>query len=71
MANPLSAEPADGATRVKARILGQTLGASLVAACFAFADAGGPALALAIGAAFAGVASVVSFVRLRVRPEAM
>jgi len=54
-----------------ARILGQTLGASLVAACFAFADAGGPALALAIGAAFAGVASVVSFVRLRVRPEAM
>ncbi|MEE7505168.1 MFS transporter [Methylobacterium mesophilicum] len=51
-----------------ARLLGQTMGAALVAACFGISDARGPALALGLGAAFAGVASVVSFLRLTVRP---
>lgn len=47
-----------------ARLLGQTLGAALVAACFAIAEAHGPALAMGLGAAFAGFASAVSFTRL-------
>ncbi len=49
-----------------ARLLGQTLGAALVAACFAIAEAHGPAVAMGLGAAFAGFASVVSFTRLAV-----
>jgi DHA2 family multidrug resistance protein-like MFS transporter len=52
-----------------ARLLGQTTGAALVAACFAIADARGPALALGLGGAFAGVASAVSFLRLTVRAQ--
>ncbi|WP_082501204.1 MULTISPECIES: MFS transporter [unclassified Methylobacterium] len=52
-----------------ARLLGQTTGAALVAACFAIADARGPALALGLGGAFAGVASAVSFLRLAVRVQ--
>jgi len=52
-----------------ARLLGQTTGAALVAACFAVSQAHGPTLALALGAASAGVASAVSFLRLAVRPE--
>lgn len=51
------------------RLLGQTMGAALVAACFAIADIHGPALALGLGAAFAAVASAVSFLRLTVRPD--
>ncbi|MGY2053080.1 MFS transporter [Methylobacterium sp. JK268] len=51
-----------------ARLLGQTVGAALVAACFGIAEAQGPALALGLGAAFAGAASLVSFSRLAVRP---
>ncbi|KQP34833.1 MFS transporter [Methylobacterium sp. Leaf100] len=51
------------------RLLGQTLGAALVAACFTLAEAHGPALALGLGGAFAGVASAVSFLRLAVRPD--
>lgn len=53
-----------------ARLLGQTAGAALVAACFAIAADHGPALALGLGAAFAGIASVVSLSRLAVRPGA-
>jgi DHA2 family multidrug resistance protein-like MFS transporter len=53
-----------------ARLLGQTLGAALVAACFAVAEAHGPALALGLGGAFAGIASAVSFLRLAVPDEA-
>ncbi|KMO13648.1 multidrug MFS transporter [Methylobacterium platani JCM 14648] len=49
------------------RLLGQTTGAALVEACFAVAADHGPALALGLGAAFAGVASVVSLSRLAVR----
>ncbi len=61
---------AGGASGIVAtsRLLGQTTGAALVAACFAVAAAHGPALALGLGAAFAGVASVVSLSRLAVRP---
>ncbi|AWB23783.1 MFS transporter [Methylobacterium currus] len=61
---------AGGASGIVAtsRLLGQTTGAALVAACFAVAAAHGPALALGLGAAFAGVASVVSVSRLVVRP---
>ena len=51
------------------RLLGQTMGAALVAACFAIAEAHGPAVALGLGGAFAGVASAVSFLRLAVRPD--
>ncbi|MGX7709327.1 MFS transporter [Methylobacterium sp. Gmos1] len=49
------------------RLIGQTTGAALVAACFAVAATHGPALALGLGAAFAGIASVVSVSRLAVR----
>lgn len=51
------------------RLLGQTIGAALVAACFAISEAHGPVLALGLGGVFAGVASAVSFVRLALRPE--
>jgi DHA2 family multidrug resistance protein-like MFS transporter len=50
------------------RLLGQTTGAALVAGCFVIAEAHGPALALGLGAAFAGIASVVSLSRLAVGP---
>ncbi|WP_207178062.1 MFS transporter [Methylobacterium indicum] len=46
------------------RLVGQTTGAALVAACFALAAAHGPVLALGLGAAFAGVASLISLSRL-------
>jgi DHA2 family multidrug resistance protein-like MFS transporter len=52
------------------RLLGQTIGAALVAACFAFSKAHGPALAAALGSAFAGVASIASILRIRARPSA-
>lgn len=51
------------------RLLGQTMGATLVAACFANAECHRPALALGLGGAFADLASVVSFLRLAVRHE--
>ena len=47
-----------------ARLLGQTTGAALVALCFGLAGAQGPTAALALGAAFALLASVASFARL-------
>jgi DHA2 family multidrug resistance protein-like MFS transporter len=46
------------------RLVGQAVGAALVALCFGLAGSHGPVLALGLGAAFAGVASVVSFARL-------
>ncbi len=51
------------------RLVGQTTGAALVAACFALAAAHGPVLALGLGAAFAGVASLVSLSRLALERE--
>ena len=50
------------------RLLGQTTGAALVAACFALAQANGPTLALYLGGGFAGVAALVSLMRLTIRP---
>jgi DHA2 family multidrug resistance protein-like MFS transporter len=46
------------------RLVGQALGAALVALCFGIAAVHGPVLALGLGAGFAGVASVISFSRL-------
>ncbi len=52
-----------------ARLLGQTTGAALVAACFALANGRGPALALGLGGIVAGAASLVSVARLAIRPD--
>jgi DHA2 family multidrug resistance protein-like MFS transporter len=49
-----------------ARLMGQTVGAALVALCFAISAIHGPALALALGAGFAAAASVASLLRLLV-----
>jgi MFS transporter, DHA2 family, multidrug resistance protein len=49
-----------------ARITGQTLGASLTALCFALAGTEGATIALALGAGFAAVGSLMSFMRLAV-----
>ncbi len=46
------------------RLMGQSTGAALVALCFGISVAHGPSLALALAAAFAGVACVVSFSRV-------
>jgi DHA2 family multidrug resistance protein-like MFS transporter len=46
------------------RLVGQALGAALVALCFGLAGLHGPVLALGLGAGFAGVACLVSFSRL-------
>jgi DHA2 family multidrug resistance protein-like MFS transporter len=50
-----------------ARLIGQTLGAALVALCFGLVGDQGPTLALALGAVFAALASVASFSRLWAR----
>jgi DHA2 family multidrug resistance protein-like MFS transporter len=47
-----------------ARLLGQTSGAALVALCFHYAGVQGSMLALGLGAATAGIASIASFSRL-------
>ncbi|ALM86274.1 MFS transporter [Bordetella sp. N] len=47
------------------RLLGQSTGAALVAACFHASTAQGALLALWLGAAFAALASAASFMRLR------
>jgi DHA2 family multidrug resistance protein-like MFS transporter len=52
-----------------ARLIGQTIGAALAALCFSLAGRDGAALALALGAGFAGFGSVVSFLRLAVPPS--
>lgn len=49
-----------------ARLIGQTTGAALAALCFSLADRNGATLALALGAGFAALGSVVSFLRLTV-----
>ena len=51
-------------TVATSRLLGQSVGAALVALCFGIAGPGGPALALALATGFAGAASVVSLARL-------
>ena len=47
-----------------ARLLGQSVGAALVALCFNLSETQGSRLALGFGAAFAGVACIASFLRL-------
>lgn len=47
-----------------ARLLGQSVGAALVALCLTRANIAGPELALWMGCAFAGIGSVVSLLRL-------
>jgi DHA2 family multidrug resistance protein-like MFS transporter len=50
-----------------ARLTGQTTGAALAAACFAMAGHNGATVALALGAGFAAVGSVMSLLRLAVK----
>jgi MFS transporter, DHA2 family, multidrug resistance protein len=52
-----------------ARLIGQTSGAALAALCFSLAGRDGATLALALGAGFAGLGSVMSFLRLAVTPQ--
>jgi len=49
-----------------ARLIGQTIGAALAALCFGLAGHEGATLALALGAGFAALGSVMSFMRLAV-----
>ena len=49
-----------------ARLTGQTTGAALAALCFSLAGHDGAALALALGAGFAALGSVMSFLRMAV-----
>ena len=49
------------------RLVGQSTGAALVALCFALSATHGPALALLLGAGFAGLGCMVSFARLLAR----
>jgi len=54
-----------------ARLTGQTVGPALAALCFGLSDRDGAVLALALGAGFAALGSVMSFLRLIViaRPD--
>ena len=52
-----------------ARLTGQTLGAALAALCFTLAGRDGATLALALGAGFAALGSVMSVLRLAVNPR--
>jgi MFS transporter, DHA2 family, multidrug resistance protein len=52
-----------------ARLIGQTSGAALAALCFSLTGRDGATLALALGAGFAGLGSVMSFLRLAVTPQ--
>jgi DHA2 family multidrug resistance protein-like MFS transporter len=47
-----------------ARLVGQTTGAALAALCFSLTGRGGATLALALGAGFAVLGSIMSFLRL-------
>ena len=51
------------------RLTGQTLGAALAALCFALGGHHGATLALALGAGFAAVGSLMSFLRMAVRAK--
>ena len=52
-----------------ARLTGQTIGAALAALCFGLAGRDGATLALALGAGFAALGSVMSVLRLAVAPK--
>jgi DHA2 family multidrug resistance protein-like MFS transporter len=49
------------------RLIGQTIGAALAALCFGLAGHGGATWALALGAGFAAIGCIMSFLRLTVR----
>jgi DHA2 family multidrug resistance protein-like MFS transporter len=49
-----------------ARLVGQTTGAALAALCFSLKGHSGSELALALGAGFAVLGSIMSFLRLTV-----
>jgi DHA2 family multidrug resistance protein-like MFS transporter len=65
-------ERSGGASGIVAtsRLVGQATGAALVALCFGVSATHGPALALALGAGFAGAAALASFSRLTVANRA-
>lgn len=52
-----------------ARLIGQTTGAALAALCFSLAGHSGATAALALGAGFAAIGSVMSFLRLSIGPQ--
>ncbi len=52
-----------------ARLIGQTTGAALAALCFSLVGRNGATAALALGAGFAAIGSVMSFLRLTVHPQ--
>ncbi len=54
-------------TIATSRLMGQSIGAALVALCFGLSPLHGPTLALALAAGFAGIASLVSFSRIWAR----
>ena len=62
-------ERSGGASGIVAtsRLVGQAVGAALVAFCFSLSMQSGPSLALGLAAAFAGAGSVVSFCRIWAR----
>ncbi len=63
-------ERSGGASGVVAtsRLVGQAIGAALVALCFGISMLHGPSLALALAAVFSAAGSVVSFSRLAAKP---
>jgi MFS transporter, DHA2 family, multidrug resistance protein len=52
-----------------ARLTGQTIGAALAALCFGLAGSNGAVIALALGAGFAAMGCLMSFLRLIVTPR--
>jgi DHA2 family multidrug resistance protein-like MFS transporter len=63
-------ERSGGASGIVAtsRLVGQAIGAALVALCFGISMRHGPSLALAAAAAFSAAGSVVSYTRLAATP---
>ena len=59
-------ERSGGASGIVAtsRLVGQSVGAALVALCFGVSALHGPTLAVGLGAGFAAAASLISFSRL-------
>jgi len=66
---PLSRSGSAGGMVSLVRLLGQTTGAALVAACYAVFGTAGPTSALALGAGFAAAASIASLLRLSLRSQ--
>ena len=69
MSAPASRSGGAGGMSALSRLFGQTSGAALVAGCFAVAGAHGPLIAIALGGAFASVASLRASFALRCVPS--